>query len=152
MTTIKLTGTRRAAAVIATLAVLLAGCSGSGGSEQSSEPPTTTEADVARPADDFATFIAQNPDIPLVNVHIPYEDHIEGTDSFVPFDEISDWDGLPEDKDAALAIYCRSGNMSATATETLTQMGYTNIVDLEGGMKAWSAAGYDLLDDEPAPN
>ena len=38
-----------------------------------------------------------------------------------------------------------SGNMSATAAETLAAMGYSDIVDLRGGMEAWQAAGRDLL-------
>jgi rhodanese-related sulfurtransferase len=144
--------------LIAAIVLLLSACGGSGGSGGSGgtddASPTAAAASAADaiPPDDFATFIAENPDAPLVNVHIPYEGHIEGTDSFVAFDEISDWDGLPSDKDAPLAIYCRSGNMSATAGETLANLGYLNVVDLQGGMKAWSAAGYDLLDDEPSPN
>ena len=35
--------------------------------------------------------------------------------------------------------------MSATAAETLAAMGYSDIVDLRGGMEAWQAAGRDLL-------
>lgn len=111
---------------------------------------TVPASDAVAP-EDFASFVADNPDAPLVNVHIPYEGHIEGTDSFVAFDEIADWEGLPADKDAPIAIYCRSGNMSATAAETLADLGYSQVADLDGGMKAWSAAGLGLLDDEPTP-
>jgi len=98
---------------------------------------------------DFATFVSSNPDAPLVNVHVPYEGHIEGTDSFVAFDEIGDWGELPVDTSAPLAIYCRSGAMSATAADTLAALGYSNIVELDGGMKAWADVGYELLDDDP---
>lgn len=118
---------------------------------------TTSEAGTAgasasqllEPAE-FARYMEDNPDVPVVNVHIPYEGHIEGTDSFVAFDEIADWDGLPEDRSAQLALYCRSGNMSAQAADTLGAMGYTNVVDLEGGMNAWSEAGFELLTEEPS--
>lgn len=94
--------------------------------------------------DDFEAFIEAQPDVPVVNTHIPYEGHIAGTDSFVAFDEIADWDGLPEDLDAPIVLYCRSGNMSADASATLVGLGYTNVIDLEGGMNAWTAAGKAL--------
>ncbi|MBK5288901.1 MAG: rhodanese-like domain-containing protein [Acidimicrobiia bacterium] len=94
--------------------------------------------------------MTEHPDAPVVNVHIPYERHIAGTDAFVPFDEIAQWDALPADLDAPIVLYCRSGNMSAEAATTLTGLGYTDIVDLEGGMNAWAAAGLPLLDQDPA--
>ncbi|MDW3215688.1 MAG: rhodanese-like domain-containing protein [Ilumatobacteraceae bacterium] len=94
--------------------------------------------------DDFVDSVDSEPSPVLVNVHIPYEGHIGGTDAFVPFDEIGEWDDLPADLDAPIALYCRSGNMSAQATDTLVDLGYTNIVDLEGGMNAWTAAGNQL--------
>lgn len=84
-------------------------------------------------------------DVFVVNVHIPYEGEIEGTDAFIPFDDIeAHADELPVDKDAPLYIYCRSGRMSADATPDLQALGYTNIIDLEGGMEAWQSAGLPL--------
>lgn len=87
----------------------------------------------------------------VVNVHIPYEGEIEGTDAFIPFDDVASFaDELPTDKDAPLYIYCRSGRMSADATPDLQALGYTNIIDLEGGMQAWDEAGFELIDNERA--
>ena len=81
-----------------------------------------------------------------MNVHVPYEGEIEGTDAFVPFDQISENAAkFPEDKDAPLYIYCRSGRMSAEATPALQELGYTNIIDLDGGMNAWRGAGLPIL-------
>ena len=143
---------RRLPVLIAAVVLLLGACGGSGGTDDARPAATTASASGAVSPEEFAAFIAENPEVPLVNVHIPYEGHIEGTDSFVAFDEIADWDGLPSDKAAPLAIYCRSGNMSATAVETLSALGYRNIVELDGGMNAWSSADYGLLNEKPPPS
>ena len=79
-------------------------------------------------------------------MHVPYEGEIAGTDAFIPFDDIAGHaDALPDDKDAPLYIYCMSGRMSAEATPDLQELGYTNVIDLEGGMEAWQAAGLGIV-------
>ena len=74
----------------------------------------------------------------LVDVHIPEQNHIEQTDLFVPFDEISkQTDRLPQDKDTKIVLYCRSGSMSARAADDLINLGYTNVYNLTGGKNAY---------------
>lgn len=78
----------------------------------------------------------------VVNVHTPDEGQIAGTDAAIAFDTLNQRRAeLPSDRTSGLAIYCMSGNMSRSAADTLSAMGYHDIVDLRGGMEAWQADG-----------
>lgn len=82
----------------------------------------------------------------LVNVHIPYAGEIPQTDALVPFNDIqNNLDKLPADKNAPVVVYCRSGSMSEAASKTLVGLGYTNIIDISGGMNAWQKTGGTLV-------
>jgi len=82
---------------------------------------------------------------PLINVHIPYAGEIARTDLLIPFDKVeASASKLPADKSARLVVYCRSGPMSDIAARTLVKLGYTDVWNLDGGMAAWTEAGYQL--------
>lgn len=101
---------------------------------------TYTEVSVS----EFQSML-KNKDFTLVNVHIPYAGDIPQTDLSIPYDEIDqNLDQLPADKNAKIVLYCRSDNMSTTASETLVGLGYTNVYNLDGGMVDWERAGLDL--------
>ena len=78
----------------------------------------------------------------LVNVHTPFEGNLSKTDLSIPYDEIGqNLNKLPEDKNAKIVLFCRSGPMSGIAAKELVKLGYTNISELAGGMLAWEQAG-----------
>ena len=86
-----------------------------------------------------------NKDFVFVNVHIPYEGEIENTDLFIPYDQIQqDLDKLPEEKNAKVVLYCRSGRMSTIAAKELVGLGYTNLYNLDDGFQGWEQADYPL--------
>jgi rhodanese-related sulfurtransferase len=45
------------------------------------------------------------------------------------------------DKRTRLVLYCGGGYRSALAADNLQKMGYTEVISLDGGWKAWQQAG-----------
>jgi len=95
--------------------------------------------------DQFVEML-KNKDFILINVHIPYEGEIPGTDLFIPYNAIDQYkEKLPRQKDTKIVLYCRTGRMSAIAAEKLVQLGYTRIFEFHGGMREWERSGRQLL-------
>jgi len=89
--------------------------------------------------------IMQNEDIFLVDVHTPEQQHIKGTDLFIPYNKIETYkDKLPQDKNTPIYLYCEGGPMGNAAAKSLYELGYRNLFNLEGGAKAWRNAGLDF--------
>ncbi len=85
-------------------------------------------------------------DFLLINVHVPYEGEVAGTDLLIPFDEVERRrDLLPRNRSAKILLYCRSGAMSDTAARALVRRGYRNVWHLAGEMNAWKQAGLSLI-------
>jgi len=88
----------------------------------------------------------RDPQRVVINVHTPDEGSIRNTDLAIPFDQLRDRaDELPADRDSRLAVYCMSGNMSAIAVDTLAEMGYRDLTELDGGMEALRRSGRTLV-------
>ena len=82
----------------------------------------------------------------LVDVHIPEQTHIPGTDIFIPYNEIEqNIDKLPIDKSTPILVYCRSGSMSKTASQEIANLGYTNVYDLDGGVNAYKEQNNEVV-------
>ncbi|MCL4289294.1 MAG: rhodanese-like domain-containing protein [Thermoleophilia bacterium] len=110
----------------------------SGGAQPDASPGLLTPAE-------FELAVA-DPKTVAINVHVPDEGSIEGTELSIPFDHVEELAGeLPADRSTPLAVYCMSGRMSAVAVETLSELGYAHVVELGGGMVAWQATGRPVL-------
>ena len=48
------------------------------------------------------------------------------------------------DQLAEIVLYCGGGYRSALAADNLRRMGYTNVVSMDGGIRAWREAGYPI--------
>ena len=48
------------------------------------------------------------------------------------------------DHDAEIILYCGGGYRSALAADALQQMGYTNVISMDGGWKRWRELGYPV--------
>jgi rhodanese-related sulfurtransferase len=51
----------------------------------------------------------------------------------------------PLDKNKPVLVYCKSGVRSANAAAKLKAMGFTNIIDLDGGITQWVAEGKPVV-------
>lgn len=83
----------------------------------------------------------------LLDIRTPAEfasGHIAGAtnlDFYEP--QFASW--LDElDRDSPYFVYCRSGNRSASAIETMKQLGFAEVYELDGGIVSWAQAGLPL--------
>jgi rhodanese-related sulfurtransferase len=125
--------------VTAAVIALFAGLVGAGGAEGAAAEPFARH--------DPAAFEERmkNEQAMVINVHVPYEGELTGTDAFIPYDRIKGDPRLPKDKGTELLLYCKTGRMSEEAAVDLHEEGYTNIAHLEGGMKGWEASGRQVV-------
>jgi len=81
-------------------------------------------------------------DVQLVDVRTPEEyaaGHIKDAVNIDYFDPEAFTEAFSKmDKNKAVYVYCKSGNRSHKASVKLSDMGFTQVFDLEGGYMAWS--------------
>jgi rhodanese-related sulfurtransferase len=95
--------------------------------------------------EEFDRAIEENEDAFLLDVRTQTEweqdGHLENA-TLVPHSELEAREGeLPSEKDTMILLYCRSGNRSQDAAQTLVDLGFTNIIELETGINGWKDAG-----------
>jgi sulfur-carrier protein adenylyltransferase/sulfurtransferase len=75
----------------------------------------------------------------LIDVREPFEYEIARIDGarLIPLGEITDRLGELK-REQLIVVHCHSGKRSAQAARLLTQRGFANVYNLEGGIDAWS--------------
>lgn len=143
-----------AGGLVAVLAIVVIGFialggSGSGPGSTPAQGETThqgTGGNWTNVTPDRLAQMLQTKSFTLVNVKTPYIGEIDGTDLYIPYDQLTARASqLPVAKDAKILVYCRSGAESAIASQSLLDLGYTNIWNLDGGMNAWQSSGRSLV-------
>lgn len=102
-----------------------------------------TSTEMAVDPEEFADRLASSEAF-VVNVHVPDEGSINGTDAAIPYDRIVGDSRLPVDPATPIVLYCKTGRMSQEAANALMGAGYGDVVHLDGGMDAWASGGRAL--------
>lgn len=92
----------------------------------------------------FESLLAKDKSIQLVDVRTPEEyaaGHLEGAQLMDFYDSNFAAQLGKLDKTKPVAVYCAAGGRSGSAAEQLTKMGFKQVYDLAGGMRAWRSAG-----------
>ena len=93
--------------------------------DQSSEPLVLLDV---RTAEEFESGRIKN------SINIPHEILLSNIDLVSQYN------------DEQLVVYCRSGKRASLVIEALEKNGFTNVVDIEGDILAWSEANYPLVE------
>jgi len=110
---------------------------------------TDTEAAPEVHVIDAATlkgWLDEGKELALINVHVPRNGEITGTDVHITFRDVDGIEAWLDDPDRLVVLYCRTGPMSAQASAALVDRGHTQVYDLTVGMVGWLNAGYTLDD------
>jgi thioredoxin len=115
------------------LSFVILSCNG-----QTSKNVTTIEAKA------FAEKIAATPNPQILDVRTPEEFASSHIDNAKNIDWLSNdfvTNTAKFDKSKPVFVYCKSGGRSQKAAEKLSELGFTTIYQLDGGILKWDAAG-----------
>jgi rhodanese-related sulfurtransferase len=124
-------------AVLVASAITIAGCSSSTAATIETVSPSAA-----------AEAIDSNADAIVLDIRTPEEFEegiIEGAvniDFYEP-NFADQLDGL--DKSADYVVYCRSGNRSGQAMPTFRELGFTSVIEIDGGITGWYQEGLPVL-------
>lgn len=93
-------------------------------------------------ADELLSKLKEDKNIVVLDVRTPgeySEGHVPSALN-IPYDEIEDEVAKKvKDKKQQIVVYCRSGYRASKAEATLADLGYSNILHLDGDMLGWKS-------------
>lgn len=107
-----------------------------------------TQAQSKLSPDAYQTALQATQNVQLVDVRTPDEyrsGHIAAAVNINYYDADFAQQIARLDKEKPLMVYCAVGGRSGKAAAQLSQMGFKNVTDLEGGMTAWKAANKPVV-------
>ncbi len=98
----------------------------------------------------FSEKIAQTPNAQILDVRTPKEFSSYHLDNAINID----WLGTNFENEVAkldpkrpVFIYCKAGGRSQSAHEKLSELGFTTVYEMKGGILKWEAAGLSKIND-----
>mgnify|MGYP002629041982 CR=1 FL=1 len=147
----------------ATTAFVIAGC---GSDTRSATAPTAAATSDSPPSDtnegsqtdtgvrlvsstEAAAIVASPPDdLVILDVRTPEEfaeGHLDRA-QLIDFYQADFAQQLADlDPSVPYVLYCRSGNRSGQAADMMRELGFVDVVDVDGGILAWSDAGLPVV-------
>lgn len=72
------------------------------------------------------------------------EGHISGAQNIDVYEAAFEEEVNMLDKNTKYVVNCRSGGRSASAVSLMSELGFKNVINLEGGIIAWEREGFSL--------
>lgn len=73
------------------------------------------------------------------------KDHLPGARSVGKGIIERDIESLVPDPTTEVVLYCGGGFRSALAADALREMGYSNVISMDGGIRVWREKGFPLI-------
>jgi phage shock protein E len=122
---------------IIVLTLTLAACGGTQTATPSLVDPSTAQE-----------LIDTDPQLVVLDIRTPEEvatGTLPGAYEFVDFYSPTFQTQVGElDRDTPYLVYCRSGNRTREATRMMSDLGFTDVYELDGGIQAWVNSGLPL--------
>jgi rhodanese-related sulfurtransferase len=123
-------------AIVLTLALGVGACGGDTATVELIDAPEA-QALLAAPPESLVILDVRTPE-EHAEAHIAGSSNID----FYEADFAAQLDQL--DKDTPYFVYCRSGNRSAETIDTMRELGFSEVYELDGGILSWAGAGLPI--------
>ncbi len=136
-------------AVVATLFMIgLAACGSSTDSATDTAGTSAAGVRLVSPAEGGAIESEPPANLVVLDVRTPdeyAEGHLAGA-TLLDFYDDDFADQLAQlDPDVPYLLYCRSGNRSGQTAEMMSELGFVDVADVDGGIVAWTEAGLPVV-------